>query len=304
MFIYTARTGDTLDTVAQAFGVSAATLQTLNETPGTTLTPGVNLMVPGAPSTLIHHTVGAGETLTTIARKYKVPVIAVAGANGLEVTDYLEIGQILFVPAPIATKYTAEVNGYMIPSGTSGDSEILQESEPMTFATIFSYHVKQDGSLVAMQDQQALSSMTALGVAPLLCVTNFDGSNFNSDLAHTILAAASLRQKVIAAAKATMANKGFKGVNIDFEHMHPTDRPLYNAFIRELQEAMHQDGYSVSIAMGPKTSDDPSAAWMGAFDYKTLGSLVDFVMLMTYEWGWVGGPPMAPMNYLRTKGVL
>ncbi|GMA62072.1 hypothetical protein GCM10025859_25120 [Alicyclobacillus fastidiosus] len=40
--------------------------------------------------------------------------------------------------------------------------------------------------------------------------------------------------------------------------------------------------------MGPKTSDAPQQPWMGAFDYKTLGAEVDFLMLMTYEWGWVG----------------
>lgn len=300
MFVYTARIGDTLDTVARALGVSAATLQAWNETAGTTLTPGINLLVPGVPSTLVHHTVGAGETLTSIARQYNIPEIAVAGANGLSATAYLEIGQILYVPQPIAKKRVAEVNGYMIPSGTTGDDEILQESEPLTFATVFSYHVTQTGSIVPMKDNAALQAMKALGVTPLLCVTNFDGSNFNPDLAHTILADANLRQTVIAAAKKTLQDKGFKGINIDFEHMHPTDRPLYNAFIQELRDAMHQDGYSVSIAMGPKTSDEPNASWMGAFDYKTLGSLVDFLMLMTYEWGWVGGPPMTHLDYISS----
>lgn len=37
---------------------------------------------------------------------------------------------------------------------------------------------------------------------------------------------------------------------------------------------------------------------LGAHDYKTIGDIVDFVIIMTYEWGWSGGPPMAvaPVN--------
>lgn len=293
MFVYTARKGDTIERVAKAWGVSVATIQALNETDSSTLTPGINLLMPGTPSTFVHHTVGPSETLTKIAQLYGVPERAVAGANGLSLTDLLEIGQILFVPKPIGKKRQAEVNGYIIPSGTSGDTEVLHSSEPLTYATIFSYHVNEKGAIVPLSDTQALNAMKQLGITPLLCVTNFDGSNFNSDLAHTILASPELRKTVISAAKDTLGTQGFGGINVDFEHLHPTDRPLYNQFIRELRDAMHHDGYSVSIAMGPKTSDSPNAAWMGAFDYQTLGSLVDFLMLMTYEWGWVGGPPMA-----------
>nr|WP_245577983.1 glycosyl hydrolase family 18 protein [Alicyclobacillus herbarius] len=83
--------------------------------------------------------------------------------------------------------------------------------------------------------------------------------------------------------------------------MNPGDRQPYNEFIHDLGSAVRREGFMMSIALGPKTSDMPEAAWMGAFDYRTLGAEVDFLMLMTYEWGWVGGPPMpvAPINQVR-----
>lgn len=304
LFVYTVKAGETLATIAQAWGISATKLQEWNETEGQALTPGINLLLPGPPATLVHHTVGAGDTLTILAQRYGIPERAVAAANGLAVTATLEIGQILFVPMLIRKKRLAEVNGYLIPSGTVADEEIVSESEPMTFATVFNYHVNETGGIVPLPASQALAAMQQLAVDPLLCVTNFDGTNFNSDLAHQILASADLRAAVIASARATLAKEGYRGLNIDFEHMHPADRPLYNAFIKELRDAMHQDGYSLSIAMGPKTSDDPTASWMGAFDYATLGAAVDFLMLMTYEWGWVGGPPMAVAPIDQVRAVL
>ncbi|WP_284286272.1 glycosyl hydrolase family 18 protein [Alicyclobacillus fastidiosus] len=163
----------------------------------------------------------------------------------------------------------------------------------MTYFCTFSYQARADGSLEAPKDDVALRAARAQRIRPLVTVTNFDGTNFNPSLAHTILANASIRRRLIDNMASTCKAKGYGGVNVDFEHMQPEDRPLYNQFIAQLRDSLHAQGLSVSIAMGPKTADNPTQSWMGAFDYKTLGSEVDFLMLMTYEWGWVGGPPLA-----------
>jgi spore germination protein len=36
-----------------------------------------------------------------------------------------------------------------------------------------------------------------------------------------------------------------------------------------------------------------TGSWHGAHDYAAHGEIVDFVIIMTYEWGWSGGPPYA-----------
>jgi len=194
----------------------------------------------------------------------------------------------------VQTKRSIETNGYLIPEGTQSDSEILRDiGQRLTYLSIFSYQARADGSLVGQKDATALSATRQTQVAPLMTVTNFDGNNFNTELAHTIMANSSIRRKLTSNILRTARSRGFRGVNVDFEHMRPSDRSLYNALIRELGTAMRSQGLSISIAMGPKTSDMPAASWMGAFDYKSLGEAVDYLMLMTYEWGWVGGPPMA-----------
>lgn len=49
----------------------------------------------------------------------------------------------------------------------------------------------------------------------------------------------------------------------------------------------------ISTALAPKTSADQPGQWYEAHDFKAHGEIVDFVVLMTYEWGYSGGPPMA-----------
>ncbi len=303
MLVYTVKRGDTLQSIALQTGAQEMHLRQLNGLAGTALTTGLNLLVPGPPHTLAAHRVQPKETLDIIARQNGTTVDVLAAVNGLDTTAPLAIGQLLWVPMPVAAKRAIAANGYLIPAG-SQDRRVLRESAPLTMITVFSYHVNPNGSLTPIADQRALAESSALGLTPLLSVTNFDGHNFNTDLAHAILSDSTKRLAVIDAIDRTLELKGYHGVNIDFEHMQPDDRPLYNAFIAEVHQAVHAKGKSLSIALGPKTRNEPDAAWMGAFDYKALGVTVDFIMLMTYEWGWVGGPPMAVAPLDQVRAVL
>lgn len=57
----------------------------------------------------------------------------------------------------------------------------------------------------------------------------------------------------------------------------------------------------MSTALAPKISSTQKGRWYEAHDYKAHGEIVDFVVIMTYEWGYSGGPPMAvsPINQVR-----
>ena len=60
-------------------------------------------------------------------------------------------------------------------------------------------------------------------------------------------------------------------------------------------------GKLLATALAPKNYDIKEGSWHGAHDYKAHGEIVDFVVIMTYEWGWSGGPPMAvaPINEVK-----
>jgi spore germination protein len=41
--------------------------------------------------------------------------------------------------------------------------------------------------------------------------------------------------------------------------------------------------------------------WHGAHDYKAHGEIVDFVVIMTYEWGWSGGTDQNNYYHFKLK---
>ena len=57
----------------------------------------------------------------------------------------------------------------------------------------------------------------------------------------------------------------------------------------------------MSTALAPKTSATQQGKWYEAHDYRAHGQIADFVVIMTYEWGYSGGPAMAvsPIDQVR-----
>ena len=55
------------------------------------------------------------------------------------------------------------------------------------------------------------------------------------------------------------------------------------------------------MALAPKVSADQRGLLYEGIDYRLLGENSDQVLLMTYEWGYTYGPPMAvaPINKVR-----
>ena len=79
----------------------------------------------------------------------------------------------------------------------------------------------------------------------------------------------------------------------------PEDRQLYNDFLRKARDRFHAAGLVVS-SVAPKPSDVRTGIY-GAHDYAVQGELVDFVALMTYEWGYTYSEPQAvsPIGAVR-----
>ena len=98
-----------------------------------------------------------------------------------------------------------------------------------------------------------------------------------------------------------MKEKGYKGLNIDFENVFPADRENYNQFLQRAVDRLHPEGYFVSSALAPKTSAEQKGLLYEAHDYEAHGRIVDFVVLMTYEWGYRKGPAQAisPLNEIK-----
>jgi spore germination protein len=294
MTVHTVAPGESVWFISQKYRVPIESIAVANGlTAPYNLVVGQSLFIPQVATT---HVVRPGESLWSIARRYNVSVDAIADINNIPPNGILIVGQTLIIPAKSNYFGTIEVNAYIEPSGNpTREMQYLTEALPhLTYVSIFSYRAQEDGSIISPPNDQALIDAAKLArVAPLMVITNFAGGTFSTDLAHTILTNIPVQEKFINNVVDMLKAKGFSGLNVDFERVPPADRDAYTGFLIKLRDRIKPQGYSLSVALAPKQSATQIGAWYEAHDYGAIGSVADFVMLMTYEWGWSGGPPLA-----------
>ncbi len=301
MIIYTVQSGDTLYSIAREFGVTVAELERFNDLPDQNLlTVGQDVLIPV--SGTIHRVLN-GESLYSIASHYGVPLDSVINSNPDIKPPYtIYPDQIIKIPEP-TTKRTISVNGYAYPNINRG---VLQQTLPyLTYLSIFSHRVSSDGTLGTVNDSELISISKASRVAPIMVITNTEeGGGFSSDVAHAVLETSETRENLINNVISTATRKGYSGVDVDFEYIYPSDRELYNSFLTELKAELQPRGLTLSTAIAPKISATQVGTLYEAHDYAFHGSIVDYLIIMTYEWGYLYGPPMAVAPYSEVKKVL
>ena len=142
------------------------------------------------------------------------------------------------------------------------------------------------------------------GIEPMLVLTPFTQGVFNNQLIQTLVEEESVRENVITNLLKVVEEKGYVGVDVDFEYVRVQNREGYAEFIGELRAAMNEKGYRVSVALAPKTSSDQKGLLYEGIDYALLGEQADRLFLMTYEWGYSYGPPMAVAPLTKVRQVV
>lgn len=250
------------------------------------------------------YVVKEGDTIDSIAAAFGADAQAAAYANQLSYPYRLAVGQALLIPGTdqVHRKKSVYVNGYAYPYI---QEEVLSETLPyLTGIPVFSYGFTAEGDLVPppAQDSRTIQAAWAQGVVPVLVLTPFDQTGmFNNYLISTLVNDQAVQQKLIGQIFNTMEEKGFAGINIDFEYILPQDREAFADLVANVREQAAPLGYPVSVALAPKTSSAQEGVLYEGMDYGLLGGAADSVLLMTYEWGYTYGPPMAvaPANKVR-----
>lgn len=253
---------------------------------------------------MLIYTVKAGDTVDSIASAYAIPVSSIIYNNQLSWPYRLTIGQSLLLSAdtPVKNRQSFYTGGYAYPFISE---EVLFETLPyLSYLYIFSYGFTTDGELIAplIDDTFMITAAKAGGTAPILTLTPFgsDGQ-FNNLLISHIVNDLNARRTLKDNLVYQIVTRGFEGVDIDFEYILASDRDAFVDFVAYIRESLSPLGASVSVALAPKTSDTQMGLLYEGKDYAGLGAAADYVLLMTYEWGYTYGPPMAvaPLNKVR-----
>ncbi|QRG65107.1 LysM peptidoglycan-binding domain-containing protein [Brevibacillus choshinensis] len=292
MQIHVVEQGQTLSGIAETYGTTAAEINRANELPNPdNLVIGQALVIPIEGS---FYWVKQGDTLYTIGQRFNISAAELARVNGIPQYRPLQIGQRLYIPP--RPRRAADFNAYVEPRRQVSqelEDEVRTAAPHLTYLAPFSFRIKRDGTLArpALDDFQSIARTNH--VVMMLVVTNLEGGQFSTELGGLILNDVELQNKLFDNIISTAQELGMGDIHFDMEALPPTDREAYIRFLRRAKQRAHAAGMMMSVALAPKTSAEQQGKWYTAHDYGAIGAIADFVVIMTYEWGYSGGPPMA-----------
>ncbi len=297
MHIHVVQRGEVLWRIADYYNVSIEDIVNLNGLINPdVLLPGQALLIPANDNT---YTVKQGDTIWQIAQNFGVNIQDLLWENKILNPDLIYPGYILTIPQK--PKPEIEVNAFTYFLGKDAIPVVRGAGDYLTYLSPFAYLINEDGSLLNIDDEAAIAEAYAKGVVPMMAIVNFTVNVAGENIAHIVLnnpdIINTLQENIIN----TMKDKGYQGLNIDFEYVLPEDREAYNMFLENTVKRLHNEGFFVSTSLAPKLSAEQVGLLYEAHDYPAHGRLADFVVLMTYEWGWRGGQPRAisPINEIE-----
>ena len=233
-----------------------------------------------------------GDSLYSIAKANASSVQELAAINELSDPARLSIGQAIVIPDGARPTAETEVNGYAYPN--ISERQLAAVMPQLTYLCPFSWRIDALGGITPVEDSSMISAAWEGSCAPLLTLMNI-GTNggFSSDIAHSIFSDAAAQNALAENTLAALRSRGYYGVNLNIEYVQPYDREGYNAFLKRMSETLHANGYMLSSAIAPKTSDDQYGVLYTAHDYAAHGQYCDRV-----------SPPPVGLHLLRAaRGV-
>ncbi len=299
MVIHTVQPNETINSIAEMYGVSADKLITDNSISNPSqLVVGQSLAILYPKETYI---VQEGDSLEGIAASHGVQAVQLLQNNPqLSNQAYIYPGEEIVISYTDEKRMALSTNGYAFPFI---DINILRETLPyLTYLTVFYYRITMNGDLVDIRDKLLIETARAYGVAPIMTISTItEEGDINEQATHSIVTDKNKQENLINQVLDNMNRKNYYGLNIDMQNIYPEDRQLYVDFISNISGRIIQAGYYVSSTLTPITfPTDNNVIYQGP-EYAILGQLTDSTMLLSYAWGHAHSPqPALPLSWVRT----
>lgn len=300
MIIHIVSSGETLSSIARLYGSSESLLAFDNNIQDPFRLPIGQPIAINEP--IVTHVVQRGETAFSIASRYNISVEQLYRNNlFLNGEPNLSEGQVLYIEIQRDVLGDYSTGGYAYPFI---DNILLRRALPFMGALMpFTYGFYPDGTLISPDDTEMLAISRDYSTEAVMHLSTLtEGDVFSTELAEILFASAELQEILLDNVISNMLEKGYTSLDVDFEFLGRENAEKYAEFISYCRERLRPYGFGVMTALAPKTSDEQQGSLYEGHDYALLGQAADAVLLMTYEWGYTYGPPMAisPIKPVRT----
>ena len=238
------------------------------------------------------------DSLDPISKKFSLSKEKILKDNSLTDENSIKPGLRIHLDYDNLEKVNGLINGYCY-QGIS--NKVLNNTLPtLSYISPFAYRLKENGNLVPLDDQRIINKADNHDTNSMLVVANIkESGGFSTSLASKILNNQNAINTLINDINSTIKGKNYQALCIDFEYDNEDEKNLYTEFIKKVKEGIGD--IKLFVALAPKNSDEQKGLLYTAHDYYNIGKIVDYVILMTYEWGYTFGEPMpvAPLDQVR-----
>lgn len=174
-------------------------------------------------------------------------------------------------------------------------ASVRQHPDKFETISMFWYYVNSDLDIAtyeyAHEDESMISFAHEHKIKILALVTNLpdeEGSDWSSDRIREIITSDEQKTRHIEDLVQLVEEKGFDGINVDYEELDEDLKDDYSNFIRELVSELHKRGKIVGVAIHPKSGEDIPSEDNGsrAQDWVALGRYADQLYFMTHGEHW------------------
>jgi spore germination protein len=297
MLIHVVKPGDTIQSIADFYGVSVTRLiQDNGLNNDLVIGQSLAILLPE-----ITYTVKEGDTLKDIADFYNVTIMQLLRNNPyLSEREYIFPGDIIVIKYNTLGKITTQ--GYTIPYI---DREILRKTLPfLTYLSILNYTVTQEGEIISYYDDTEIIQLTKeYGVIPMMLLTTLTiQGEANIGAAYELLLNETFQNKQIENILIILRTKGYYGINISFEYINVINIYLYEDYFTKISKRLKEEGYLVSLTLNPNIIEVGNEIRFERVNYSILDQLAQTITFMNYEWATNINPP-SPISSIRKLDV-
>lgn len=214
----------------------------------------------------------------------------------LVLTLLCAFGMALAGSATAAQPYTSENLFYMVGTHDSFDS-FKAHAAQVSILVPAAYNIDENGVVYGGIDPRVLSIAKKNDVEVMPIIASFDQEGV-----HEFLNNPKARKRAIGIMLYNAKKYGYAGWQFDLENVHVTDGAAYTDFYREAATALHKHGLKISMAVVKSAAPAPESDttgysrflyedWRGAFEFKKLAKIGDFLSFMSYDQNTALTPP-------------
>ncbi len=280
MIIHVVQPGETINQIAESYGLPASRIITDNDLQDPfRLVPGQTIVIVYPEQT---HIVEEEDTLVSIASQYLVTIRELL-RNNPDLADRTEL-----LPGEELIIRYGEKRGKIATNGFAYSfirRDILRKTLPyLTYLTVLNYQFTEDYEIIGEDDTEILQMAEEAGVIPLLQVTNFVTQSMETiEATLRILYNEEVQDLLIDRFVDLLRTRGYYGISTNFSYIDSQNYTLYNQYLYKLKQRFNEEGFLIFITISPRLILNINEITIDRVDYSRLGQLADGVNLMSFD---------------------